>query len=171
MPQAIDAFPSPGTRRAVVTDSRPTGVFATLCNEHREITAVMRRLLETPESEAKTRRNLWAEIEREVLAHDRAESLEVYRAVDGIPSLNTATDEHIHHAHLLEALIDELNAIPMQSPLWRLTFERFEAAVKQHARDEEADFFPRAQTALGRDKSQLLEVPYLAAKRAVKKLL
>lgn len=148
MRHAIGWFPPRKMHHAVVLDSRPAGVFATLAHEHREVTELMRRLLELLESDAKTRRNRWAEIERELLSHERAESLEVYRALEGIPSLKTITHEHSRHAHPLEALIDEFNAIPMHSRLWHVTFRRFQTVVKQHFKEEETKFFPRARPRL-----------------------
>lgn len=75
--------------------------------------------------------------------------------------------EHNHQAHRLEQLVDELNATPVQTQVWRLAFQRLEATFRQHVSDEETKFFPSALEALGRDKAELLNVPYLTAKRLI----
>lgn len=146
-----------------------TGVFSQLFSDHREATLLLETLAATTELEH--RRALWRETTAALIAHERAEQQELYEVFRAYPALQTIVDEHTHQTHLLEALIAELDALPMASADWHLSLQRLEATVKQHIEEEETYFFPRAQAAIGKDRAELLELPYVSARRSLQTAL
>lgn len=141
----------------------PSGVFAVLSTEHREITARFARL--TQSRDGNERRQLWNEVASILSAHEEAELQEVYPVFDAYPALCDLSEVHGHEVRVLQLLINELNARAAHDEEWSMAFERLHAAVLQHVQEEENDFFPRAEHAIGEDKARALEIPYLSAKR------
>lgn len=142
-----------------------TGVFSQLFSEHREASRLLEALSKTRDVEA--RRDLWTQLSAALVSHERAEQQELYAVFQEYPALQPIVEEHSHQTHVLEALINELNTLPMTSPDWLGSLQRLEATVKQHIEEEEAYFFPRAQAAIGKDKAEQLELPYLSARRSL----
>lgn len=140
------------------------GVFAQLSTEHLEALTLIKKLSNatTPDE----RRKWWARVQTVLVAHERAELQEVYNEFEAYPSLRVIIDDHAHQAHRLESLVAELNSLQFDNSDWPLVLRRLEASVRQHVVEEETEFFPRAQDAIGDQKAKELTIPYLTAKRS-----
>src|SRR5262249_48663483 len=77
MPNRMDSMLSKGGGMMKGVKARLeglTGVFRTLAEQHGEVAAMLKRLQSKPEKKAE----LWPEIRRELLSHERGEIREVY---------------------------------------------------------------------------------------------
>ncbi|MET0413429.1 MAG: hemerythrin domain-containing protein [Polyangiaceae bacterium] len=146
-----------------------TGVFNKLAEQHKEVAALLQRceLADEPEK----RKDLWSKIRVELLSHEQGELREVYPAFDKHVSLRDIVEEHADDADLLESTIQEIDGIDFASEAWPVALQRLITAVKQHAEEEEKEFFPRAQDVLGKNETKSLEERFLAAQESVKKKL
>lgn len=142
-----------------------TGVFAKLAEQHQEAAVLLKRAAGVDDVEK--RRDLWATLRRELLSHERGELQVVYPALEGLPDTQDIVLRHADEADTLEAAITEIDIAGCSSPNWQAHLQRLIALVTKHVDEEESDFFPRAQEALGKDGARDLEGPFMAAKERV----
>jgi len=138
-----------------------TGVFKTLAEQHGEVSAMLKRLQGKPEKKAE----LWPEIRRELLSHERAEIREVYPALRQHVQLRSLADHHDQEAADLERMIERIDAAVADE--WRPLFDQLVDTVIHHANEEENEIFPKAQEAIGEKTAKELEPRFLAAKKQV----
>jgi hemerythrin superfamily protein len=143
----------------------PTGVFATLVEQHRHVAELL-ILAGTTEAPAK-RSERWAEARRRLLSHERAEALEVYAVLASNSSAKEMLEQHAQQGAELESAIAELDATAAESDEWIERLRDVIAMVEDHVRDEESDFFPRAQALLGDSTSRDLDERFQSAQREV----
>lgn len=155
---------------ASYTLARPlAGVFETLVAQHRVILDSLRRA--SASSSAARREALWADARRELLSHERAEELAVYATLEGHDAAQTLLDQHGDQEVELELAIAELDATDVTSSDWIEQLTTLMAMLEEHIRDEETEFFPRAQELLGENSARELEDPFRAAQREVRDTL
>lgn len=143
-----------------------SGVFRHLVREHGEVSALLMRLKFS--NDPAMRRELWSEVRAELLSHERAEIGEVYPTLRQDKQTQAMVQEHDSDASDLEELIDELSATDVKSDRWQPTLERLIAAVQEHVRDEEEEYFPIADHAFKERSDDMLE-RYERAKATAKK--
>ncbi len=155
-------------QRASSTTARPlVGVFELLAAEHREALELL-RLAGTASSK---RRQYWTDARRRLIAHERAEEQVVYAMLEGHDEAESMLEQHGDQAVELELAIAELDATDEGSSEWIERLRDVMAMVDDHVRDEETEFFQRAQEVLGENTARELEDPYINAQREVMQTL
>lgn len=139
-----------------------TGVFAKLAEQHQEAAVLLKRAASVDDVEK--RRDLWTTLRGELLSHERGERQVVYPALERHPDLEDIVRHHNQEADTLEAAINEIDAAGCASPSWEANLKRLTTLIQEHVDEEEGEFFPRAQGALGKDAARDLEGPFMAAK-------
>lgn len=139
------------------------GVFATLAKQHGEVSALLARC----RRDASRRVELWPEIRRELISHERAEMRVLYPELRQHDATRTLADHHDQEASQLESVIGRLDAEPIESEMWGQVFDRLVESVLLHAVEEEKQIFPAAQHQLGDARARELEAPFLAAKKQI----
>jgi len=142
----------------------PTGVFVTLIEQHRQIAELLIQAGSIDSGPKRAER--WAEARRRMLAHERAEALEVYATLEGNSVARDTLEQHGQQASELESAVFELDALDPESDTWIDRLRDVIAMVEDHVRDEESDFFPRLQGLL-RDSADDLDERYQSAYRDV----
>lgn len=145
------------------------GVFLHLAEEHGEVRAMMKHV--TKNGDAQFRREHYAKIRAELLSHERAELAEVYPALAHLDSTRELVQLHDRETTQLESAIRAVDALDPADDAWGLAFERLLALVEQHVTQEETDFFPKAQAAIGDAAAEALRAPYERAKMSAQKQL
>jgi Hemerythrin HHE cation binding domain len=141
-----------------------TGVFELLVNEHRKASLLLQRAATGATEE---RRTSWPLARRQLLSHERAETLEVYAALEGHQAARDILAQHAASAGQLESVIGELDNIGYDSEDWYDKLRDVVAAFEEHMREEETEFFPRAQELLGEAGSLELRERLVSAQREV----
>jgi len=150
--------------------ARPlTGVFEMLVEQHRRALELLRRAGSV--SNPSTRRQHWAEARRSLISHERAEEQVVYAMLEGRDDAQSLLEQHGDQAVELELALADLEATDADSEEWIWRLRDVMALVDDHVRDEENDFFPRAQRLLGENRARELEDPYRNAQREVMQAL
>jgi hypothetical protein len=145
------------------------GVFEILAAQHRQVLDLLRR---AGSSNASERRGaLWAEARRQLLSHERAEELAVYATLEGYDAAQTLLERHGDQAVELELAIADLDATDCGSVDWIERLRDVTVMLEEHVRDEETEFFPRAQELLGENTARELEDPFSNAQREVRDTL
>ena len=143
------------------------GVFLHLAEEHGEVSALIKRVAKS--SDAGVRREHYPLIRTELLTHERAELTEVYSVLSKYPETRGLSLAHNQEAEQLEDAIARIDALDFASSEWPIAFERLVSLVQNHVREEEEEFFPRAQQVLSEDESKSLLARYEAARAAAKR--
>lgn len=138
-----------------------TGVFKTLTEQHGEVTAMLKRLQSKPEKKAE----LWPQIRRELLSHERGEVREVYPVLRQHVQTRALAEHHDQEAAEMERLIEQIDSAVADE--WRPLFDQLVDAVTNHANQEENEIFPKAQEAIGDKTAKEIEPRFLAAKKQV----
>lgn len=162
MPNRMDQMISKGAGMMKGVKARLdglVGVFKTLAEQHGEVSAMLKRLQDKPEKKAE----LWPEIRRELLSHERGEMREVYPVLRQHVETRTLADVHDQEAAELERLIERIDMAATGE--WRTLFDQLVDTVIQHANEEEETIFPRALDAIGHKAAKDLEPRFLAAKK------
>ena len=142
-----------------------TGVFNKLAEQHMEASAMLARL-KTVDDIAK-RQDVWAAVRRELLAHERAEIATVYPVIEQHEATRDIAERHGLQADTLEAAIGEIDIVGCGSPNFKPLLERLITLVTHHVEEEENEFFPRAEEALGKEGAHDLEGPFMAARERI----
>lgn len=145
------------------------GVFLHLAEEHGEVGAMMK--LVGKSKDAQFRRQHYPQIRAELLSHERAELAEIYPPLSHYDSTRELAVIHNQEAAQLESAIGAVDALDPATDAWGLAFERLFALVQQHVEEEERDFFPKAQAAMGEEAAEALLTRYEAAKSSAKQAL
>jgi hypothetical protein len=139
-----------------------SGIFKQLTREHGEVSALLMRVKMT--SDPLVRRELYPTIRSELLSHERGELRAVYPAFLQYKELEGIARAHEQEAGQLERLINELNTIAYDDDAWGHAFMRLVELVMQHTKEEENEYFPKANRVLGEDVANRLKANYEAAK-------
>lgn len=164
MPNRLDSMLSHGMARVKAVKARLSGlggVFKTLAAEHGELRVLLQRAKVSDDRFV----DLWPTIRRDLVAHEKAERRELYPVLRAHPETRSLADHHDAEADELDALIASVDALGVGTPELRATFKRLNDLVVHHAHEEESKIFPKAQEVLGKDRAELIETKYLAAKR------
>ena len=165
MPSRIDELMSKGMGAVKGVKARVeglSGVFRTLCEQHGEVSALLRRV----QGDRAKRAELWPKIRRELLSHERAELAEVFPVLRQYPETAQFAEQHDQEATQLETLIARVQELSVDAPDWSQRFDELVELVVKHVAEEEDTMFPAAQKALGGDRAKEIEPKFLAAKKA-----
>lgn len=135
------------------------GVFNTLAEQHAEVKVLLKRLQDKPEHKTE----LWPDIRRQLLAHERGELREVYPILREHIETRELADRHEDEAAAMEALIDQIDSAA--GTHWQDSYDQLVQTVIEHAEQEEKVIFPKAIKAIGDKQAKQLDAKFLAAKR------
>jgi len=145
------------------------GVFNTLARQHAEAKSLLKRLANTDERD--TQIELWPTLRAELISHERAELDEVYPVMEQHGMLHEVVLQHQNEAEQLEAAIGDIDAASYGTPEWTTRVRALEALVAAHAKEEEEQFFPRAEDVLEPETIKDLDQRYKAAQASIKEEL
>ncbi len=134
------------------------GVFMTLSEQHAEAKVLMKRLQDDPDKKVE----LWPEIRRAILSHERAEMRDVYPLLLQHQETRALAEHHDEEAGDIERLIGKIDAADGN---WQVIFDELVSAVIHHAEEEERTIFPMAQKVLGEKQVKDLTEVYLATQK------
>lgn len=146
-----------------------TGVLQHLAREHGEVTALLLRVKAS--RDPKVRAELFPKIRAELLSHEKAELTNVYPVFREQPALAAFAEEHDNEAGELEAAIALVTATAYEDGVWQSRFEDLIALVTRHVQEEEGEWFPAAEDALGKPWTEEVLPRYEATKAKVMKSL
>jgi hypothetical protein len=141
-----------------------TGVFKHLMQEHGEVSALIKRV--TVSSDTDVRRELFPTIRKELLGHEKGELNAVYPVLAEYPETEGIAEIHAREASELEAAIRAVDAIDFGAQAWAPAFEHLAQLVKAHVDEEEGEFFPVAQETIGEERARGLTERFEAAKKS-----
>ncbi|MCL2450135.1 MAG: hemerythrin domain-containing protein [Polyangiaceae bacterium] len=139
-----------------------SGIFRQLTQEHGEMAALLIRVKMTTDPEV--RRELFPDIRKQLLAHERGEVREIYSAFRQHPDLEGMARDHEVDARQIEQSLEDLSSVDYADGRWDAKFAELVTLVERHVKEEEGEHFPAANRILGRNEAERLRERYLAAK-------
>ncbi len=158
MPSKTDELISQGMGKAKVMKGALkglSGVFRTLMEQHGKASGLLHRIKSSDEIEK--RAELWATVRAQLLAHERSEMEVIYRELHYDPRTRVIAEHHDQEAGEMEALIRQLDSLPVGDVQWAETFDMLVDRVQHHVSEEEGEIFPKAQDVLGKDRVKALD--------------
>ena len=149
--------------KAALTGLR--GVFRTLAEQHGELTTLLERAKTA--SDPEKRSDLWTTIREELLSHERAEANEIFPILRSMPATKQLADRHDGEVREIEELVRRIDGTDFATGTWSDLVGDLADMVEHHVKEEENETFPRAQDALGRERTRSLEEPFLAEKERI----
>ena len=145
------------------------GVFNTLAKQHAEAKSLLKRLANSDDRYIQV--ELWPTLCAELISHERAELDEVFPVLERHGMLHEVVQRHRTEAAEIESAIGDVDAASYGTADWTTRVRALEALVIAHAKEEEEQFFPRAQNVLERETIKDLDQRYKAAQANVKDAL
>lgn len=142
-----------------------TGLFRTLAKEHGEASVLLKRAALSSNDDEWER--LFPKVRAQLLAHERSELSVLYPKLLARDETRGLAEDHNREAKEMESVIEELYAGGFGDSERQPRMNRLVELVEHHANQEESSYFPKAQSALGRDAAKQLEGPYLSKKKEV----
>lgn len=139
------------------------GVFATLSKQHAEAGSLLDAVCE----DSTKRADLWPQIRKALLSHERAEMRVLYPELRMRDELRPMANRHDAEGDELERMIHDLDEVDIASDTWGNLFVRLADTVKRHASEEENEIFPRAQKVIGKDRAKELDAKFQNAQRSL----
>ncbi|MGQ9371848.1 hemerythrin domain-containing protein [Azospirillum sp. A39] len=93
---------------------------------------------------------------RELWAHGRAEETIFYAALKETKTARKETVEGLNEHHLIDTLVDELNAMTSRDMAFKAKLQVLGELVRHHLDEEEEEMFDEAKEALDDDRAKEL---------------
>ncbi len=140
--------------------SKTTGtqadIFARIKTDHDTI----RSLLEKSEKANGSGRAVFEELQRELWAHSKVEEGVFYASLKKAKEAKSETVEGLNEHHLINGLLDELNAMKTTDSGWKEKLQVLGELVRHHLDEEEEELFEEARDVLDDDRAAELGSAY-----------
>lgn len=141
------------------------GIFRELDREHAELTTTMRRIARTADPDMK--RELFEEVQRELLAHGKGEEREFYPLLRTHEEACELVEEALDDHRAIETMLERLRAMDVRSDEWVGLFDELVNEVEEHVAQERNEIFPLAEQLIDEELSKKLVERYLNSKKQV----
>ena len=115
-----------------------------LRRDHRELKKVLAELEPTTDRAVRTRTRLFAQLERELIAHETIEEELFYPALRARPSAAATARTHERH-DVVDELVEPVRRIPVSDPTWSAHARRMKDGLESHFLEEESELFELAR--------------------------
>ncbi|WP_207457912.1 hemerythrin domain-containing protein [Azospirillum sp. SYSU D00513] len=110
-------------------------------------------------------KEVFEELQRELWAHAKAEETIFYAALAQAKTAKMETVEGLNEHHMINTLLDELNAMPAEGIAWKAKLQVLGELVRHHLDEEEEEMFEDAEKALDDKRSTELGALYADRKK------
>ncbi|CAO3440666.1 hemerythrin domain-containing protein [Azospirillum endophyticum] len=140
--------------------SKTTGtqadIFARIKTDHDTI----RSLLDKTEKANGSGRAVFEDLQRELWAHSKVEEGVFYASLKKAKEAKSETVEGLNEHHLINGLLDELNAMKTTDSGWKEKLQVLGELVRHHLDEEEEELFEEAKEVLDDDRAVELGSAY-----------
>ena len=167
MPNPMDQVISKGAGLANQVKARMdglVGVFNTLCEQHGEAGALLKRA----KADVEKRAELWPTIRASLRAHEQGELREVYPVLANYPELQPLVKRHDAEASQLSQTVDQLDALDPRSAQFDTLLDKLVGLIEAHVAEEEKQIFPTAQSVIGEDRAKEIDPKFVACATQIK---
>lgn len=135
-------------------------IFDRIEKDHNTIRTLLDQIKDAPEGDRDARKSLYQNLQRELWAHGKVEETVFYAALSGHRSAKSETVEGLNEHQLINSLLDQLNAMPVDGIAWTAKVQVLGEMVKHHLDEEEEELFEEARDVLSDDRARELASIY-----------
>lgn len=135
------------------------GIFRQLKEEHGQVSTLMNRCAAT--NDPGTRRELFAEIRKQLIAHAKGEEREFYPVFRQFEETSDIVEEAIEDHGAIDEILEQLHAIGTDSEEWADLFDELLTEVQDHVAQEENELFPLCEKLIDDDQAKQIESRYM----------
>ena len=139
--------------------------FELLKEDHARVAAIFEKLEPTTERALKTREELFTKLKNELEVHTQIEEQIFYPVLKEEEETRDITLEGIEEHHVVKTLLQEMEAMPVDSEQWTAKLTVLKESVEHHVEEEEGEMFPKARKVLAKEKIEELGARIEAAKK------
>lgn len=158
---------SRGTRGRSRSSSGRDDPFQALRDDHRRVKRLFKQIEDTSERSSSRRRELFAELKRELDAHALAEESVLYPRFEETDSTREIVLESYEEHRLVKQLLAECEEVDVTDERWMAKVTVLKELVEHHADEEEDDLFPKAKRDLDAGEGEDLEAELEQAKSSL----
>jgi hemerythrin superfamily protein len=147
------------------SESVAADIFELLARDHRNVRALLDEI-EGAEDDGQ-RQALFCQLIDEVEAHSQAEDDVFYTTLDATGDLADKIDDARQEHDQVEALLEELDALPVSGDDWLEKVREIRLIIERHVAEEEEHIFPLARPVLGAEEAMRLGQEFRLAKHLV----
>lgn len=129
-------------------------IFEKLRQEHRKVSATMGEIEKSEDSA--TKQELFQKMKAEMTRHAEAEDESFYAFLAGFDEMEDIIAEAREDHQTIEAMMQEIEALPPESDAWSSRFEELMEIVDDHIAQEESEIFEDARELIDSQRSDEL---------------
>jgi hemerythrin superfamily protein len=141
-------------------------IYEVIIEDHEKARRLLDQLKKTGDADGEKRSKLFAELKPELMMHQHVEEGVFYSKLKEIDDTRDDALEAINEHHVVDGLLEELDAMPTGNDEWRAKFGVLKELVEHHMREEEEEFIPDAKKVLDADLAREMAEIYEQKKTA-----
>ncbi len=149
------------------TETHERDIFAVLQDEHEQAAVLLEQVMDTDDSDVETRRELYREVRRSLMAHAKAEEAEFYPLCRHHAETRVLAHQASEDHEDIEQLLSELDEMPLDAPSWIETFDTLKSNIELHVDLEENEIFPKLREILEAQDLRTLREAYIARRELI----
>ena len=140
--------------------------------EHEMFKKMLTELDETTDRAVKTRQELFARLERELVSHEQMEEQVLYPALRGARSkAEEIVLEGYEEHHVADLIVAEMGELDVDDERWGAKLSVLKESLEHHIEEEEGEMFAHARKAFTAEELEELGAKMAEVKKAVKEQL
>ena len=137
---------------------KPVNAIDLLEEDHKKMKKIMQEIDATTERGVKTREEMLAKMESELLVHERIEEEIFYPALKAHKKAKDFVLEAYEEHHAVNMLLEVLNGVPFDDETWGAKFTVIKENIEHHIKEEEEDLFKKARQNLSTEELEELGI-------------
>ncbi len=139
-----------------------------LKKDHKKVKEMMKEIESAlEEGNTKDAEEIFAMMKQELLAHSKAEDMAYYSKLEEDEKTKDIILEGREEHHVVEMLLDELEAMKVDAEEWKAKFTVLKENVEHHVEEEEEKMFKKAEKVLSDDENEEIKDEFLQEKEAL----
>ena len=126
--------------------------FELLKEDHQRVAGIFEKLEPTTERALKTREELFTKLKTELQIHTQIEEQIFYPALKQEEETREITLEGIEEHKVVKTLLEEMDAMPVDSEQWTAKLSVLKESVEHHVDEEEGEMFPRMREVMSAEE-------------------
>jgi hemerythrin superfamily protein len=140
-------------------------IYQRICRDHETLRRLMTEFKDSAESDKARRAAIFGELQRELWAHGKVEETVFYAAIGESRQAKSETMEGFNEHHMINSLLDELQAMPPGDTAWNAKIQVLNEIVRHHIDEEEEELFEDARKVLKENQARELGQAFDERKR------
>lgn len=141
-------------------------IYSKLQSDHEAASKLLQQLVDVSVTSTEQRETLFTELKGDLTSHSEAEDEVFYAHLLHHSETRDLVREGQHEHERIKALLDDLERMEKDNPLWRARLQTLKDTVEHHVHEEEGEIFTKARNILTTEQAAELGQRFEQAKRS-----